>query len=76
MNSICTIISSIPGLAVLVDQTIETTANCHSKRMIERFVGNNYFQNWFTIEFVQANSVNLEEYQAMPLYDKQLSLRF
>ena len=44
--------------------------------MLERFVANNYFQNWFTMEFVKANSVNLEEYQAMALYDKQLCLRF
>ena len=28
------------------------------------------------MEFVQANSVNLEEYQTMPLYDEQLYLRF
>ena len=76
MNSNISIFSSIPGLAVLVDQTIETTNDCHSKRMLERYVANNYFQNWFTMEFVQANSVNLQEYQTMPLYDEQLCLRF
>lgn len=76
MNSNISIFSSIPELAVLVDQTIETTNDCHSKRMLERFVANNYFQNWFTMEFVQANSVNLEEYQNMPIYDEQLCLRF
>jgi hypothetical protein len=76
MNSTCSIFSSIPGLAVLVDQTIETTSEFYSKRMIERFIANNYFQNWFTVEFVQANNVNLEEYQHMPLYNEQLCLRF
>ena len=76
MNSNISIFSSIPGLAVLVDQTIETTNDCHSKRMLERYVANNYFQNWFTMEFVQANSVNLQEYQTMHLYDEQLCLRF
>lgn len=76
MNSICTIFSSIPGLAVLVDQTIETTPEYRSKRMLERYIANNYFQNWFTMEFVEANHVNLEVYQSMPLYDEQLCLRF
>ena len=44
--------------------------------MLERFVANNYFQNWFTMEFVEANNVNLEEYQALPIYDERLCLRF
>ena len=72
MNSNISIFNSIPGLAVLVDQAIETTNDCHSKRMLERFAANNYFQNWFKMECVQANSVNLEENQTMPLYDEQL----
>ena len=42
--------------------------------MLERFMANNYFQKWFTMEFVQANSVNLEEYKAMPLYGLQTAL--
>ena len=62
MNSNISIFCSIPGLAVLVDQTIETTSDFHSKRMTERFVANNYFLNWFTVEFVHANNVDLEEY--------------
>ena len=44
--------------------------------MLEKFEANNYFQNFFTMEFVQANSVNLEEYQAMHLYDEELCLSF
>ena len=28
------------------------------------------------MKFVQANHVNLEKYQSMPLYDEQLCLRF
>ena len=76
MNSNISIFCSIPGLAVLVDQTIETTSDFHSKRMTERFVANNYFLNWFTTEFVHANNVDLEEYRNMPLYDEQICLRF
>ena len=42
----------------------------------KRFFANNYFQYWFTAEFVQADYVNSEDYQNMPLYDKQICLRF
>ena len=44
--------------------------------MIERFIANNYYQNWLKIEFVQLNKVNLTIYQNMPLYDEQLCMRF
>ena len=44
--------------------------------MIERFIANNYYQNWLTLEFVQLNKANLTEYQNLPLYDEQLCMRF
>ena len=76
MNSQISIFSAIHGLAIIVDQTIDVTREIHSTQMIERFIANNYYQNWLTLEFVQLNKVNLEEYQNMPLYDEQLCLRF
>ena len=76
MNSQISIFSAIYGLAIIVDQTIDVTREIHSTQMIERFIANNYYQNWLTLEFVQLNKVNLTEYQNMPLYDEQLCLRF
>ena len=61
---------------MLVDETIMTKSDFHSIRMTGRFVANNFFQNWFTAEFVQANNVNLEEYLIMPLYEEQICIRF
>ena len=76
MNSQISIFSAIYGLAIIVDQTIDVTREIHSAQMIERFIANNYYQNWLTLEFVQLNKVNLTEYQNMPLNDEQLCLRF
>ena len=76
MDSTCQIFSSISGLAMLVDHTRETTEEIHSLRMVERFIANNYFQNWFTDDLIQNKHVDLDEYWNMELFDEQLCLRF
>ena len=76
MNSKVSIFCAVPYFAVIVDQTIEVTSEFHSTCMIERFIANNFYQNWLTEEFVQLKNVPLSKYQNMPLYDEQLCLRF
>ena len=76
MDSACQIFSSISGLAMLVDHTCETTEEFYSLRMVERFIANNYFENWFTDDFIETNHVDLDAYQHMELFDEQLCLCF
>ena len=70
MDSTCQIFSSIPGLAMIIDHTRETTEEIYSLRMVERFIANNYFQNWFTDDLIQTNHVDLDKYQHMELFDQ------
>ena len=59
---------------MLVDHKRETTEEIYSLRMVERFIANNYFQNWFTDDLIQTNHVDLDEYRHMDIAEYVLSL--
>ena len=72
----CIAYSALQNGVQVVDRVREETDENRTTYSIQRFIANNYFQGWYTSEYVQQNNVDLLLYQHLPLYSESITLKF